>query len=262
MKEKIYSVGKAAELVGMTAEALRHYDRIGLVKPSATDKWTKYRYYTEQDIIRLNVVAALRSMGISLQKIKTMLDLGDIPKLIGEFESALRRADEKIRQLQKAKERIERVKNFYEGKRDEAPGGTAVKRLPPRVILLSQKPISPTIEVLHDYHRHFYAQMGAARGALFAFEDLAGIYAAEGRQAMFALCTRHDGGGDLLTLPEGDYLYAECTDRTYESVSGKLIADAQTKFGAAAAFAVRIVKLTGILQWKYEVQVWIGDRSR
>ena len=255
----MYSVGKAAALVGMTAEALRHYDRIGLVKPSATDKWTKYRYYTEQDVIRLNVVSALRSMGISLQNIKTMLDTGDISKLIGEFERALRQADEKIRRLQQAKERIERVKNFYESKRGQEAGGMAVKRLPPRVILLSQRPISPTIEDLHDYHRHFYAQLGAERGALFAFEDLAGIYEAEGRQTMFALCTRHDGGGDLLTLPAGDYLYAECTDETYRAVLGRLRAHAAEKFGAAAAFAVRIVKLTGILQWKYEAQIWLGD---
>ena len=102
-------------------------------------------------------------------------------------------------------------------------------------------------------------KLGAERGALFAFEDLAGIYEAEGRQTMFALCTRHDGGGDLLTLPAGDYLYAECTDETYRAVLGRLRAHAAEKFGAAAAFAVRIVKLTGILQWKYEAQIWLGD---
>lgn len=29
--EKLFSVSRAAKLAGMTAEALRHYDRIGLV---------------------------------------------------------------------------------------------------------------------------------------------------------------------------------------------------------------------------------------
>ena len=38
--EKIFSIGKAAELAGMTAETLRHYDRIGLVHPCKTDEWT------------------------------------------------------------------------------------------------------------------------------------------------------------------------------------------------------------------------------
>ena len=54
--EKYFSIGEAAKAVHTTTETLRHYDRIGLVKPSKKDEWTKYRYYTEQDIIRLNTV--------------------------------------------------------------------------------------------------------------------------------------------------------------------------------------------------------------
>ena len=43
---KYFSVGEAAKLVNTTSETLRHYDRIGLVKPSKRDEWTNYRYYT------------------------------------------------------------------------------------------------------------------------------------------------------------------------------------------------------------------------
>ncbi len=46
--EKFFSVSQTAEIVGMTAETLRHYDRIGLVRPNKTDEWTGYRYYTER----------------------------------------------------------------------------------------------------------------------------------------------------------------------------------------------------------------------
>ena len=42
----LYTIGEAAEKVGVTSETLRHYDRINLVKPSVTDKQTSYRYYT------------------------------------------------------------------------------------------------------------------------------------------------------------------------------------------------------------------------
>ena len=42
--KKFFTIGEAAKLVGMTAETLRHYDRIGLVSPHKTDEWTKYRY--------------------------------------------------------------------------------------------------------------------------------------------------------------------------------------------------------------------------
>ena len=58
--KKYFSVGEAAKAVHTTSETLRHYDRIGLVKPSKKDEWTNYRYYTEQDIVRLNTVRALQ----------------------------------------------------------------------------------------------------------------------------------------------------------------------------------------------------------
>lgn len=60
--KKIFSVGEAAKLAGMTAETLRHYDRIGLVSPHKKDEWTRYRYYTEDEIVRLHTVHALRCM--------------------------------------------------------------------------------------------------------------------------------------------------------------------------------------------------------
>ena len=132
--KKFYSVGKTAKLVGMTAETLRHYDRVGLIRP-VKDEWTKYRRYTDRDVIRLNIVSALRSMGIPLREIKTMLDTNDIQKLVGEFERALRRADEAIRKLKEAKRRIERVKRYYESKREIPTGGISVKSMPKREIM-------------------------------------------------------------------------------------------------------------------------------
>lgn len=60
---KIYfSVGETAKAVHTTIETLRHYDRIGLVKPSKKDDLTNYRYYTQQDIVRINTVRALQQM--------------------------------------------------------------------------------------------------------------------------------------------------------------------------------------------------------
>ena len=71
--KKFFSVGEAAKAVHTTSETLRHYDRIGLVKPSKKDEWTNYRYYTEADIVRLNTVRALQLMDLPLQEIKKVL---------------------------------------------------------------------------------------------------------------------------------------------------------------------------------------------
>ena len=76
--EKIFSVGKTAKIVGMTAETLRHYDREGLVRPCKTDRFTGYRYYSEKEIVALTAVKALKQMDLSLAEIKQILSLGDI----------------------------------------------------------------------------------------------------------------------------------------------------------------------------------------
>ena len=94
--KKYFSIGEAAKAAHTTAETLRHYDRIGLVKPSKKDGWTQYRYYTEQDIVRVNTVRALQLMDLPLQEIKKVLEYDDLEKIIAFFEQAEKRADEKI----------------------------------------------------------------------------------------------------------------------------------------------------------------------
>lgn len=71
-------------------------------------------------------------------------------------------------------------------------------------MLLSDRPISPTVETLHDYLRHFYAQVGEARRPLFSFADEAGIYESEGKCMMFAVCERRPADADVLLLPAGN----------------------------------------------------------
>ena len=90
-------------MVGMTSETLRHYDRIGLVKPSKRDEWTSYRYYTRQDIVMLNTVRALQQMDLPLQKIKAVLEVDDLQEIIEFLTAAEKKADEKIASLKHSK---------------------------------------------------------------------------------------------------------------------------------------------------------------
>ena len=114
------------------------------------------------------------------------------------------------------------------------------------------------MENLWNYLRHFFAQVGEEKRKDFAFEDVAGMYEADGKTRLFAICTRYSQTDNLLTLPAGQYLCAECTEQTRAAVQEKLLSRAREK-GAAPQFIVHIVVLTGILQWKYELQVRLGD---
>lgn len=257
--KKYFSVGEAAKTVHTTSETLRHYDRIGLVKPSKKDEWTNYRYYTEQDIVRLNTVRALQLMDLSLHEIKMVLEYDDLEKIIDFLVQAEKKADEKIAALQYSKSKIQLAKADYERKLQgqQKLNGTFLRDYPERVILLSDSLEMPTLDNLWNYLSHFYNKVTPALKEQFLFEDLAGIYTENGLSRLFAVCIRYADMDDLKILPEGKYLCANCTEENREQVLNEVIRITRTKYGAEPAFAVQLIVVSGILHWDYEVQVYI-----
>lgn len=72
------SVAECVRRTGLTARALRVYEREGLIKPPrAANGW---RIYTRADLIRLNAIVALKSLGLSLGQIREALT-GSSPAL-------------------------------------------------------------------------------------------------------------------------------------------------------------------------------------
>jgi DNA-binding transcriptional MerR regulator len=60
-----------AQLSGVTARALRHYDRLGLLKPKRTS--AGYRAYSAGDVERLEQIVAFKFLGIPLKKIGLLI---------------------------------------------------------------------------------------------------------------------------------------------------------------------------------------------
>jgi len=67
------NVGEVAALAGVTVRALHHYDRIGLLSPSARTA-AGYRQYTPADLDRLHQVLLYRELGFPLEEVATLLD--------------------------------------------------------------------------------------------------------------------------------------------------------------------------------------------
>ena len=257
---KYISIGEAAKAAHPTTETLRHYDRIGLVKPSRKDEWTNYRYYTEQDIVRLNTVRALQLMDLPLREIGKVLEYDDLGKIVDFLAQAEKKADEKIAALEYSKSKIRLAKADYESKlrARKNPAGTFIREMPERVILLSDSLEAPTVDNLWNYLSHFYEKLSPPLREQLSFEDLAGIYTENGTSRLFALCVRHGETDGLKRLPEGKYLCAGCTEADRESTLEELMDKARTEYGASPQFTVQLIVVSGILQWTYEAQVFIG----
>ena len=70
-----YEVGAVARLAGVTVRTLHHYDRIGLLRPSARTA-AGYRRYDEDDLERLARILFYRELGFELDRIKKLVDGG------------------------------------------------------------------------------------------------------------------------------------------------------------------------------------------
>jgi MerR family transcriptional regulator, heat shock protein HspR len=79
----LYGISVAADLVGMGQQALRLYERRGLLEPERTDGGT--RRYSDDDLLRLRRIAELLAAGLNLAGVALVLDL--------EADNARLRAD-------------------------------------------------------------------------------------------------------------------------------------------------------------------------
>lgn len=66
-----YTVGELANLSGVSARTLRHYEELGLLAPARTR--SGYRVYTSRDARRLAAILAMRSCDLPLATIRHLL---------------------------------------------------------------------------------------------------------------------------------------------------------------------------------------------
>jgi DNA-binding transcriptional MerR regulator len=73
VKAMQYRIGEFAELGGVSTKTLRHYDKVGLLRPAAVDARTRYRCYATAQLRELSWILALRDLGLSLPEIRTFV---------------------------------------------------------------------------------------------------------------------------------------------------------------------------------------------
>ncbi|WP_130860113.1 MerR family transcriptional regulator [Gracilibacillus phocaeensis] len=69
----MYTIGKLSKNSGVTVRTLDYYGEIGLIEPTSKTEGG-YRLYSEDDVMRLERVLALKYMGFSLEQIKEILE--------------------------------------------------------------------------------------------------------------------------------------------------------------------------------------------
>ncbi|MBL7977751.1 MAG: MerR family transcriptional regulator [Bacteroidetes Order II. Incertae sedis bacterium] len=67
------SISQLSQIAGVSLRTLRHYDEIGLLKPSLR-RASGYRYYGKAEVLRLQQILFYKELGLPLAKIHSVLD--------------------------------------------------------------------------------------------------------------------------------------------------------------------------------------------
>ena len=74
--EPCYVISVAARLVGMHAQSLRHYERVGLVQPSRSRG--RVRLYSQADVARLRHIQRLiQDLGVNLAGVDVIIRMNE-----------------------------------------------------------------------------------------------------------------------------------------------------------------------------------------
>ena len=127
----MYKIGDFSQLGQVSVRMLRHYDKLGLLKPGQVDKWTSYRYYTLDQLPRLHRIIALKDLGLSLEQIGILLKDPQSDALLQEMLRERQRtiaqqlAEEQAR-LARVSARLQQIEHLH----DPIPYEVVLKELP------------------------------------------------------------------------------------------------------------------------------------
>jgi len=65
----MFKIGDFARMNNISIKTLHHYDELGLLQPNKTDQYTGYRYYTADQMGKLNQILAFKEAGFTLSEI-------------------------------------------------------------------------------------------------------------------------------------------------------------------------------------------------
>jgi len=102
-------IGELAERTGLSLRTIRHYDEIGLLKPSGrTDGG--FRLYTEPDLERLLLIRRMKPLGFALDEMVELLRIIEA-RAVASDPALDRNADDGFRRyLEEAQARREKLR--------------------------------------------------------------------------------------------------------------------------------------------------------
>ncbi|CAH8771063.1 MerR family transcriptional regulator [Paenibacillus dendritiformis] len=111
----MFKISEFSKLSQVPAKTLRYYDQLGLLRPACKDSQSGYRYYTSEQLLRLQRIFALKDLGFTLEQIKQILhdevSAADIRRMLllkqAEVESLIQSETERLLRIEARLKQLE-----------------------------------------------------------------------------------------------------------------------------------------------------------
>ncbi|MDA8235471.1 MAG: helix-turn-helix domain-containing protein [Clostridia bacterium] len=215
-------IGQMATMNYVTVQTLRHYDQIGLLEPANVDEETGYRYYDIRQSAKLDMIQYLKSMGMSLDKIREKFDKQDAQVIRATLKEHQAWLKDKIQEYQLMHNAVDRcIYNLDRYLRTSRTGKINLQQLPERKIFCHDSGIDIYQHSIDTYEvilrqlkqqvilQHVPMVYFCNVGSIVRYQDLL-----SGRFVSTEIFVFMDAGlipdDQMETVPAGDYLCAYC----------------------------------------------------
>ncbi len=155
----MFRIGDFSQLGQVSVRTLRLYGEMGLLKPAKVDDFTDYRYYSLEQLPRLNRIVALKDLGFSLKEVAEFVEdnvsLEDLRNMLG------RKQDEVTQKLHEEQTRLHRLEaRLKQIELEDAPldYDVMIKKVPATTVF-SKRTFVPNLEDMDKYCTRFYQEL-------------------------------------------------------------------------------------------------------
>lgn len=163
----MYTIGEISKIVNITANTLRYYDEIGLLKPNLIKNSNKYRYYSEAQIKDVTFIMELKQYGFTLYEIKELMENKNNQKLKDMLEK-------KRTKLYKEIDRITNSTILLEKRISEIIKESDLKMNGRKILIVDDLEIGRIIikNIIEEYGYTVVGEATNGEEAIIAYEEL------------------------------------------------------------------------------------------
>ena len=210
-KDSFFKINEVSKLYSIGIDSLRYYEDIGLLVPHR-GQTNNYRYYSYQDLMKLNLIVELRKCGFKFTEMKDMFGGRNLRSTRDLLNRELSIIDREIERLEESKEAvIQRINSLESALYDISVNQITVRRMPERKCLhIVDKDIT-TVEIdyyVTEYIKRHAIDLSNLIGRFDGYRLDRGRFSSPERYAVSEafIVNNNLSVQPSFTLPEGDYV--------------------------------------------------------